>query len=146
LKPEFADMTEAFDEESRDLLDAMEESLLDIQENGMNKENMSAVFRAAHTVKGAAGMFELEYLVKFTHVAENLLDEIRNGRIDLTDEILNLFFEVKDQMQLLVDFAVEDEDGDTFTARSAGLDIVMASFDAVIKAVNYLMLKKKKRR
>ena len=113
MKPEFADMTEAFDEESRDLLDAMEESLLDIQDNGMNKENMSAVFRAAHTVKGAAGMFELDYLVKFTHVAENLLDEIRNGRIELTEAVLNLFFEVKDQMQLLVDFAVEDVDGDS---------------------------------
>ncbi|RLA81846.1 MAG: chemotaxis protein CheA [Epsilonproteobacteria bacterium] len=113
MKPEFADMTEAFDEESRDLLDAMEESLLDIQDNGINKENMGAVFRAAHTVKGAAGMFELAYLVEFTHVAENLLDEIRNGRINLTDDILNLFFEVKDQMQVLVDFAVDDEVGNS---------------------------------
>ena len=91
----------------------MEEALLDIQDNGANKENMSAVFRAAHTVKGAAGMFELDYLVGFTHVAENLLDEIRNGRIDLSDDILNLFFETKDQMQILVDFAVEDEVGES---------------------------------
>ena len=113
MKPEFADMAAAFDEESRDLLDVMEESLLDVQDNGMTKENISAIFRAAHTVKGAAGMFELEYLVKFTHTAENLLDEIRNGRIELSDDILNLFFEVKDQMQLLVDFAVEDELGES---------------------------------
>ena len=109
---EFEDMAEAFDEESTELLDAMEESLFDIQDNGLSKENISAVFRAAHTVKGAAGMFELDYLVKFTHTAENLLDEIRNGRVELSDEILDLFFKVKDQMQLLVDYAVADETGE----------------------------------
>ena len=109
---EFADMTEAFSEESTELLDAMEESLFDIQDNGLSNENISAVFRAAHTVKGAAGMFELSYLVKFTHTAENLLDEIRNGRTELTDDILELFFQVKDQMQTLVNYAVEDETGE----------------------------------
>jgi 2-isopropylmalate synthase len=41
---------------------------------------------------------------------------------------------------------IEDESGETFTARSAGADIVMASIDAVINAVNYLMLKKKKKK
>jgi two-component system chemotaxis sensor kinase CheA len=112
LVAEFEDMAEAFNEESTELLDAMEESLFDIQDNGLSKENISAVFRAAHTVKGAAGMFELDYLVKFTHTAENLLDEIRNGRVDLTDDILDLFFKVKDQMQLLVDYAYEDETGE----------------------------------
>ncbi len=71
-----------------------------------------------------------ELLGKKIKITEFKLDAITGG----SDALANVYV------------TVEDEDGDTFTARSAGLDIVMASFDAVIKAVNYLMLKKKKRR
>jgi two-component system chemotaxis sensor kinase CheA len=110
MKPEFADLVDDFNEESSELLDAMEESLLDIQENGMSDDTISAVFRAAHTIKGAGGLFELEYLVKFTHIAENLLDEIRNHKIPMSEPIVNLYFEVKDQMQALVDWAVAEEE------------------------------------
>ena len=110
MKEEFADLVNDFQEESNDLLEAMEVSLFEIQDEGMNEDNINAVFRAAHTIKGAGGLFELDYLVSFTHVAENLLDEIRNNRIEMSDEIVDLYFVVKDQLQALVDFAVENED------------------------------------
>lgn len=109
MKAEFAEQVNDFQEESSDLLDAMEEALLQIQKEGMNNENISAVFRAAHTIKGAGGMFELDYLVKFTHVAENLLDEIRKKHIVMSDPIINMFFEVKDHLQALVQWAIDNE-------------------------------------
>jgi len=71
-----------------------------------------------------------ELLGRKIKITEFRLDAITGG----SDALANVYV------------TVEDEDGEIFTARSAGLDIVMASFDAVIKAVNYLMLKKRKRR
>ena len=123
MKAEFADLVDDFNEESNDLLDAMEESLLQIQESGMDSDNISAIFRAAHTIKGAGGLFELDYLVKFTHVAENLLDEIRNGKIEMSEPVVNLYFDVKDHMQTLVDWAVsqEEDPGEDINEMSAYL-------------------------
>ena len=124
MKEEFADLVTDFQEESNDLLEAMEISLFEIQDEGMNEENINAVFRAAHTIKGAGGLFELDYLVSFTHVAENLLDEIRNNRIEMSDEIVDLYFVVKDQLQALVDFAVENEDAPTGEIQSTSDELV----------------------
>ncbi len=93
-----------FKEESIDLLDGMESALLEIQENGMSNDRINAVFRAAHTLKGSASMLKLEHLVEFTHTAENLLDDIRNGNISITDDMINSFLKCKDHLQNLVMF------------------------------------------
>jgi len=71
-----------------------------------------------------------ELLGRKVRITEFKLDAITGG----SDALANVYV------------TVEDEDGEVFTARSAGADIVMASFDALIKAVNYLMLKKKRKR
>lgn len=102
----FSDIAKEFREESLELLEAMESSLMSIRENGMDDEMINAVFRAAHTIKGAAGMYKLDFVVEFTHIAENLLDQVRNGKIEMTDELGELLLECKDHMQNLVEFAV----------------------------------------
>jgi two-component system, chemotaxis family, sensor kinase CheA len=66
----FSDIAKEFREESLELLEAMETSLMSIRENGMDDEMINAVFRAAHTIKGAAGMYKLDFVVGFTHIAE----------------------------------------------------------------------------
>jgi two-component system, chemotaxis family, sensor kinase CheA len=102
----FSDIAKEFREESLELLEAMEISLMSIRENGMDDEMINAVFRAAHTIKGAAGMYKLDFVVGFTHIAENLLDQVRNSKIEMTDELSELLLECKDHMQNLVEFAV----------------------------------------
>jgi two-component system, chemotaxis family, sensor kinase CheA len=102
----FSDIAKEFREESLELLEAMETSLMSIRENGMDDEMINAVFRAAHTIKGAAGMYKLDFVVGFTHIAENLLDQVRNGKIEMSDELGELLLECKDHMQHLVEFAV----------------------------------------
>ena len=109
MKAGFEDMAKTFEEESNDLLVLMEESLLDIQENGINEENINAVFRAVHTIKGAGGIFNLDYLIEFTHHVEDLLDQIRNNNIALNEDMLELLFKTKDQIQNLVNFAINSE-------------------------------------
>lgn len=102
----FSDIAKEFREESLELLEAMEISLMSIRENGMDNEMINAVFRAAHTIKGTAGMYKIDFIVEFTHIAENLLDQVRNGKVQMSDDLGELFLECKDHMQNLVEFAV----------------------------------------
>lgn len=107
-------LTEAvagFKDEAIELLDNMEAALLEIQEEGMNSERINAVFRAAHTIKGSGGMLKLDKLVSFTHIAENLLDDVRNNKIEMTEDMLELFLECKDHMQNLIMFYTENLHG-----------------------------------
>jgi two-component system chemotaxis sensor kinase CheA len=60
--------------ESRELLQSMEDSLLLLEREPDNADAMNATFRAAHTIKGSAGLFGLDDIVRFTHVVESVLD------------------------------------------------------------------------
>lgn len=102
----FSNIAKEFYAESTELLDDMENSLISIRENGADKEKIDAIFRAAHTIKGVSGMYEIGYIVHFTHVAENLLDYVRNGELQMSYELGELLLASKDHIQNLVEFAV----------------------------------------
>ncbi|QOY55292.1 chemotaxis protein CheA [Candidatus Sulfurimonas marisnigri] len=108
---DFIDMLDGYKAENDELLQKMEDALMQIQEEGMNDENINAVFRAAHTIKGSSGMFGIDYIVEFTHIAENLLDKIRNHKIPMSGEIIELLLACKDQMQILINFVMSDPEG-----------------------------------
>jgi two-component system chemotaxis sensor kinase CheA len=94
--------------EAHELLEQMERLLLQF-ENGQvsdEAEDLNAIFRAAHTIKGSAGMFGLDTIVDFTHVVENLLDKLRSGGIGLTPQLITLLLHSHDHIALLLD-AVE---------------------------------------
>ena len=91
-----------YKDESIELLNDMEVALLEIQENGITLERINAIFRAAHTIKGSSGMLKLDHLVAFTHIAENLLDDIRNDKITFANEMIDTFLRSKDHMTNLV--------------------------------------------
>ncbi len=105
------DLNEAlqtFFAESRELLDEMEAALLGIHRSDDLGETVNAIFRAAHTIKGSAGLFGLDALVAFTHVAESVLDEVRDGRVAIDDTLVALLLKCADHLRLLVGAA---EDG-----------------------------------
>ncbi len=107
--------------ESRDLLEAMEHALLHVAEEG--DEAVNAVFRAAHTIKGSAGMFGLDAVVDFTHVAESVLDKVRAGTVPVTEDLVALLLACCDHIGALVD-AVEAgtlAGDDALTAQGAPL-------------------------
>lgn len=89
-------------QEGRELLAAMEEALLEIENEGYNSERVNAIFRAAHTIKGSAGLFGLESLINFTHVVESLLDEVRNGEQSLDGVMLSLLLTCGDYIGSLL--------------------------------------------
>ncbi|WP_211163586.1 chemotaxis protein CheA [Azoarcus taiwanensis] len=106
-----------FLDESRDLLAQMEEILLRAETSDLAPEDMHALFRCAHTIKGSAGLFGLDVVVRFTHGVENVLDRLRNGEIVFTDALINLLLESQDHIARLVhavaasDALPEDEGG-----------------------------------
>lgn len=89
-------------QEARELLVAMEEALLEIENDGYSSERVNAIFRAAHTIKGSAGLFGLESLINFTHVVESLLDQVRNGEVILDGAMLSLLLTCGDYIGTLI--------------------------------------------
>jgi two-component system chemotaxis sensor kinase CheA len=99
---------QAFVIESRELLQQMEESLLQMESDGGDSETTNAIFRAAHTIKGGAGVIECNFIVEFTHVLENVLDEMRSGNITANQALVGLLLECADHLGKLLG-CVENE-------------------------------------
>ncbi|KIF82477.1 chemotaxis protein CheA [Noviherbaspirillum autotrophicum] len=89
--------------ESRELLEDMESALLAAEQAESRTELVNAIFRAAHTIKGSAGLFGLDHIVAFTHVVESVLDQVRDARIQLTGQLVTLLLACRDHLSLLID-------------------------------------------
>jgi two-component system chemotaxis sensor kinase CheA len=94
---------QTFIAESRELLEGMESSLLGMGQGDDEAETIASIFRAAHTIKGSAGLFGLDQVVSFTHVAESVLDEVRDGKVALDALLVNLLLKCCDHIGSLVD-------------------------------------------
>ncbi|EOQ95879.1 GHKL domain protein [Leptospira wolbachii serovar Codice str. CDC] len=99
------DLTEVIDAylvESEEFLRDMEAILLRTEVSSPTDEDLNAIFRAVHTIKGTAGMFGFESTVKFTHVVENLLDRLRSQEIPFQQELTEILLKAKDHLSYLV--------------------------------------------
>jgi two-component system chemotaxis sensor kinase CheA len=98
--------------ESRELLLSMEDSLLELERQPDDADAMNATFRAIHTIKGSAGLFGLDDIVRFTHVVESLLDRARNNEVPVNDTLTALMLECGDHIGHLVGTAAGDQPAD----------------------------------
>ncbi|WP_295518140.1 chemotaxis protein CheA [uncultured Pseudomonas sp.] len=96
------EILKTFIAESEELLVQMETALLQIEQAPEDMELINAIFRAAHTIKGSAGLFGLDHVVAFTHVAESVLDRIRSGELAFDETLSALFLEVCDHLNGLI--------------------------------------------
>ncbi|MBS1231137.1 MAG: chemotaxis protein CheA [Proteobacteria bacterium] len=96
------DALQTFIVEARELLEQMEEALLRVEQMPDDVETINAIFRAAHTIKGSAGLFGLDHVVKFTHVAESVLDRVRSNQLRITSELVVIFLGVCDHLGVLI--------------------------------------------
>jgi two-component system chemotaxis sensor kinase CheA len=103
-KLSYEDILNTFFAESREKLEDMEASLLELEKNADDQETLNAVFRAAHTIKGSAGMFGFEDIGNFSHALENLLADLRDRKLSFDHDLGSLLFECHDFMLKLVDF------------------------------------------
>ncbi len=94
---------QVFFDETEELLAEMEKLLLAIDVDRPDDEDLNAIFRAAHSIKGGAGTFGITDLTEVTHVLETLLDRIRKGEMALTAEHVDAFLEAKDILKMQLD-------------------------------------------
>lgn len=117
--------------ESRELLEDMEQALLKL-EQGPDEEAVNQIFRAAHTIKGSAGLFGLDHVVEFTHSVETVLDRVRSGALPVDEHLAALLLDCCDHMRELID-AVDGKqtlsgaDGIALQARLAAYFIPQAA-------------------
>ncbi|MCZ8539556.1 chemotaxis protein CheA [Psychrobacillus psychrodurans] len=93
---------EMFIEESKEHLQACNEHLLELEKNPENIAIVNEVFRSAHTLKGMSATMGYEDIANLTHKMENVLDEIRNSRLHVTAELLDVVFVAVDQLEEMV--------------------------------------------
>ncbi|HDL49698.1 MAG TPA: chemotaxis protein CheA, partial [Actinobacteria bacterium] len=94
---------QTFIAEGRELLRDMERGLLALERDPEDTETLNGVFRAAHTVKGSAGLFGLDDLVRFAHAMETVLDQLRAGDRALTSDLTARLLDCGDHLGVLLD-------------------------------------------
>lgn len=97
----------SFVDEARELLAQMEDILLRAEASPCSDEDLNALFRSAHTIKGSGGLFGLDEIVRFTHVVENVLDRLRKGSLHFDTALITLLLACQDHISGLI-MAVAD--------------------------------------
>jgi len=111
---------ETFLEESRELLQEMEQALLELENSPEDADLINALFRAAHTIKGTSGVFSFEHVEAFTHVVENVLEKVRSGTIEIESDLIAILLRCRDHIEVLVDLAVSGEENLDADVRNIG--------------------------
>lgn len=104
-----AEIREVFFQECEEQLGELEAGLLRMDGGSKDAETVNAVFRAVHSIKGGAGIFALDALVRFAHVFETTLDAIRAGRMAADPHVMSLLLRAADALMDLVRAARQGE-------------------------------------
>ncbi|MED0656756.1 chemotaxis protein CheA [Anoxybacillus ayderensis] len=102
---------EVFIDESKEHLQTINEQLLELEKNPDDVSIVNEIFRSAHTLKGMSATMGFEDLANLTHQMENVLDGIRNGKIAVTPELLDVIFRAVDDLEAMVVSIAEGGDG-----------------------------------
>lgn len=111
--------------EAAELLAEMEAGLLECSEAAPGPETINLIFRSAHTIKGSAGLFGLEPVVRFVHSVETALDAVRLSKLTMSDELLALLLRSKDHIAALI-ARVESGDRTAADLAAGGEEIAAA--------------------
>lgn len=106
---DLAQFHQSFFEESFEGLSLMESNLLELEAGQQSLDLVHGVFRAAHSIKGAAGTLGFSTITEFTHLLETLLDELRERRRSITPDLINLLLESVDRLRTLLLAQKQDE-------------------------------------
>lgn len=102
---------DVFIDESKEHLQAINDNLLELEQNPENIDIVNEIFRSAHTLKGMSATMGYEDLANLTHKMENVLDAIRNHKITVTTELLDIVFRSVDDLEAMVVSIAEGGDG-----------------------------------
>lgn len=105
-----------FFEEAAEHLTSMESGLLALAPGENDPEQLNAIFRSAHSIKGAAASLGLHHVAGFTHALENVLDRMRSGELVPTDAIIATLLAASDTLRALVDASQNGDPADVETS------------------------------
>ena len=121
-----------FFEESFEGLELMEAALLDLDVDNPDSEQINAIFRAAHSIKGGSGTFGFLQVAEFTHILETLLDKVRDGGHAIDADGIELFLQSVDCLRGLLESLQSEQDPDLERAHQ-----LAAVFQAVLDGATY---------
>lgn len=113
LEPDEVDF---FIQEADEHLQALDEDLVRLEREGDNEELLQEIFRAAHTLKGAAGMIVHRRMADLTHAMENVLDGFRKGTLVPTPSFIDALLEGLDMLKVLKEEVITLEESDVDVA------------------------------
>lgn len=124
---EMQEILQEFFTEADENLDTLEQDLIKLEalssdgDGGTDKETVDRIFRMLHTLKGGAGFLGLEKIAKLAHAGENLLDEVRNGKVNIDKPVMDALLQTIDGLKQLLacqKVGESDEDVDTSELRT----------------------------
>lgn len=129
---DMAQFTQVFFDEAKEHLATIEEVLLRLDLDEPSLEDLNAIFRAAHSIKGGAGTFGITDTAEFTHVMETLLDRLRKQELTLTSAMVDTLLQANDVIRDLLEArqAGVEADKDQEAAVRASLEAFSADTGA----------------
>ena len=104
---------EIFIDETKEHLQNLSQQLMVLEEEPDNADTINEIFRAAHSLKGMAGTMGYKRMQHLTHIMENALSEIRNGKMNVNAELVDVLFQCLDALEAYLDNIVESQDEGT---------------------------------
>mgnify|MGYP006275057337 CR=1 FL=1 len=120
---------ESFRDEASELLNSLEHSLLELEADPTNMDEISSVFRSMHTIKGSAAMFGFEEISRFAHEVETVLEKLRDGTIAADKRLIDLTLSARDHIRAML-----ESDDSTVDAIEKESDQLVAGFRALLPA------------
>lgn len=133
MSSDFAQFQDAFFEEAAEHLAVVEEGLLQLEQHPEDLDLLNKIFRSAHSIKGASGMFGFNAVAQFTHKMETLLDLLRNGQTAVTPQTADLLLTSTDCLKTLINAAKTGAPVENETVQRLTMELSAAS-DMNVKA------------
>lgn len=104
---------EIFIDETKEHLQNLSQQLMILEEEPENADTINEIFRAAHSLKGMAGTMGYKRMQHLTHIMENVLSEIRNGKISVNADLVDVLFQCLDALEAYLDSITQTQDEGT---------------------------------
>ncbi|MEM5948428.1 chemotaxis protein CheA [Spirochaetia bacterium 38H-sp] len=112
LDPNNEELLKDFFAEAYQQVDTIEQNLLVLENDPSNRDAIDEIFRAAHTLKGGAATVQMDELAEFTHVVEDVLDDVRSGKVEINSERVDLLLSALDIIKSMLS---SREQGDVYS-------------------------------
>ncbi len=109
LDPANEELLKDFFLEAQAQIEILERNILVLENDPVNKDSIDEIFRAAHTLKGNSGAVEMFEISEFTHLMEDLLDEIRSDKITVDSEVIDIMLESIDVVKAMIESRISGE-------------------------------------